>query len=142
MEMHKAIIMAQVAMWAAVLIPGFSEKILELRGLHIGAWGYLVALIGPIATLVLCELCKIVTGIQMRMHQQRLSKAYEGGIVPENVTSSKVVVRTPVGHIVEVVAESADSITRVVSGGSSVRDVIRGESYSKLGETGPTNVSI
>jgi potassium/sodium efflux P-type ATPase len=142
MEMHKAIIMAQVAMWAAVLIPGFSEKILELRGLHIGAWGYLVALIGPIATLVLCELCKIVTGIQMRMHQQRLSKASEGGIVPENVTSSKVVVRTPVGHIVEVVAESADSITRVVSGGSSVRDVIRGESYSKLGETGPTNVSI
>jgi magnesium-transporting ATPase (P-type) len=142
MEMHKAIIMAQVAMWAAVLIPGFSEKILELRGLHIGAWGYLVALIGPIATLVLCELCKIITGIQIRMHQQRLSKVSESGMVPETVTTSKVVVHTPVGNIVEVVAESADTITRVVSGGKFVRDAICGENYSKLGEDGPTNVSI
>merc|ERR1719230_2430542 len=28
LEMHKAILLAQVALWAAVLIPGFSEHIL------------------------------------------------------------------------------------------------------------------
>merc|ERR1711976_814648 len=75
LEMHKAILLAQVALWAAVLIPGFSEHILELRGLHIGGWGYSVALVGPIGTLVLCELCKIITGFQMKMHQRRLAKA-------------------------------------------------------------------
>jgi len=72
MDMHKAIILAQLALWAAVLIPGFSDTILELRGLHIGGWGYLVALTGPVATLVLCELCKIFTGFQMRMPREEL----------------------------------------------------------------------
>jgi potassium/sodium efflux P-type ATPase len=139
MAMHKAILMAQVAMWAAVLIPGFSDKILELRGLHIGGWGYLVALTGPVATLILCELCKIITGFQMRMHQQRLSKGTKDCTVPAVVTESKVVVSA---RVAEVIAESPDRITRVVSGGSSVRDIIRGESYSRLAEDGPTTMSI
>jgi magnesium-transporting ATPase (P-type) len=73
-EMHKAIFMAQVALWAAVLIPGFSDKILELRGLHIGSWGYLLALAGPIGTIVLCELCKVISSSQMRSYQRRLAK--------------------------------------------------------------------
>merc|ERR1712216_818797 len=73
-EMHKAIILAQLALWSAVLIPGLSDRVLELRGLHIGGWGYIVALAGPFGTLVLCELCKIITSYQMRMHQRRLAR--------------------------------------------------------------------
>jgi potassium/sodium efflux P-type ATPase len=83
-EMHKAIFMAQVALWAAVLIPGFSETILELRGLHIGGWGYFVALGGPLGTIILCELCKLVTGVQMRSYQRRLAEA------PERVQSKEI----------------------------------------------------
>merc|ERR1711988_161060 len=72
--MHKAIVLAQLALYAAVLLPFFSEEILGLRGLHIGWWGWGVALIGPIATLILCEVCKVFTSIQMATHQRRLSK--------------------------------------------------------------------
>merc|ERR1711896_55695 len=71
-DMHKAIVLAQVALYAAVLLPFFSEDILGLRGQHIGFWGWGVALISPLATLVLCELCKIITHIQMGRHQRRL----------------------------------------------------------------------
>jgi magnesium-transporting ATPase (P-type) len=74
MDMHKAIVLAQIALWVAVLVPGFSEKVLELRGVHIGGWGYLAALVGPVATLILCEACKIITGIQMRRYQRQLAK--------------------------------------------------------------------
>merc|ERR1719408_194451 len=53
-QMQWAILLAQVAMFSAVLIPFFSEEILGLRGMHIGWWGWGVALAGPVATLVLC----------------------------------------------------------------------------------------
>merc|ERR1712072_654525 len=71
-EMHKAIVLAQLALYAAVLLPFFSEEILGLRGLHIGLWGWGVALVSPLATLILCELCKIITHFQMKQHQRRL----------------------------------------------------------------------
>jgi magnesium-transporting ATPase (P-type) len=74
MDMHKAIVLAQIALWVAVLVPGFSEKVLELRGVHIGGWGYLAALVGPVATLILCEACKVITGVQMRRYQRQLAK--------------------------------------------------------------------
>jgi len=130
MEMHKAIVLAQMALWAAVLIPGFSEQILELRGLHIGAWGYLVALAGPLATLVLCELCKIITGVQMKMHQQKLAMVSGSG-VPEQATQSKTALCSSVVRATNSLADSADSIVRVVSGGS-VGTVMRADSYNKL----------
>merc|ERR1711907_65656 len=73
-DMHKAIVLAQAALYAAVLLPFFSEEILGLRGQHIGWWGWGVALLGPLATLLLCELCKVITHIQMRQHQNRLAR--------------------------------------------------------------------
>jgi len=137
MEMHKAIVVAQLALWVAVLIPWFSDKILGLRGLEIGGWGYLMALAGPAATLILCELIKVVTAFQMRMYQQRLAKAMQAqdDEVAKSVTKSHVLANSPVqlAHVVDAVAGSADNVTRVVSGG--VRDIIRGESYNKLGDT-------
>jgi len=76
-QMQWAILLAQVAMFSAVLIPFFSEEILGLRGMHIGWWGWGVALVGPVATLILCELCKIITYFQMQQHQRRLAQASE-----------------------------------------------------------------
>jgi len=71
-NMQWAILAAQVALYFAVLVPGVSDKILGLRGLDIGWWGWLVALTGPIATLVLCELAKIITKWQMHRYQASL----------------------------------------------------------------------
>merc|ERR1719401_346935 len=76
-SMQKAILLAQIAMFSAVMIPFFSEEILSLRGRHIGWWGWGVAFVGPVATLILCELCKIITAFQMQQHQRRLAKSSE-----------------------------------------------------------------
>merc|ERR1712003_301474 len=57
-QMQKAIVMAQIALYLAVLLPYFSDKILGLRGIAVGVWGWGVALLGPIGCVILCELCK------------------------------------------------------------------------------------
>merc|ERR1711920_871177 len=64
--MQIAVVLAQLAMLSAVLIPFLSDTILGLNGVDIGLWGWGVALIGPAATLILCELAKILTGYQKR----------------------------------------------------------------------------
>merc|ERR1712139_438378 len=60
-NMQMAIGAAQVALYIAVFVPGFSDKILNLQGAEIGIWGWGVAFAGPIGTLILCELYKLVT---------------------------------------------------------------------------------
>jgi len=76
-EMLKAIVLAQLALYIAVLVPGVSDKILGLRGLDIGWWGWAVSLIGPVATAILCELAKIITYFQVRQYQAKLLKKRE-----------------------------------------------------------------
>jgi len=76
-EMQKAIIAAQVALYLAVLVPFFSDTILGLRGLDIGWWGWGVSLLGPVGTVVLCELYKVVTHWQVQQYQERLRKQQE-----------------------------------------------------------------
>eukprot|EP00972_Heterocapsa_arctica_P057704 8512367-Heterocapsa_arctica.AAC.1 len=49
-NMQKAIVSAQVALYVAVLIPGFNTKILGLDGVAIGFGGWGIALLGPIGT--------------------------------------------------------------------------------------------
>jgi magnesium-transporting ATPase (P-type) len=73
-EMLKAIVLAQIALYVAVLVPGVSDKILGLRGLDIGWWGWAVSLLGPLLTVVLCELAKIITYMQVRQYQAKLLK--------------------------------------------------------------------
>jgi len=74
-HMQKAIFLAQVCLYAAVLIPFFSDEILGLSGMSIGGHGWAGALLGPIACLVLCEVVKPITGYQMRQYQKRLATA-------------------------------------------------------------------
>merc|ERR1712038_998020 len=68
--MQKAIILAQVALYVAVLLPGFSDMILGLRGVAVGINGWLLALIGPVGCVVLCEICKLITKMQKQAYQQ------------------------------------------------------------------------
>merc|ERR1712232_324886 len=75
--MQYAACSAQVALYVAVLVPGFSDKILELRGLSIGLWGWLFALVGPLGTLILCELFKLVTARQMRAYELGKAESQE-----------------------------------------------------------------
>merc|ERR1712224_717755 len=69
-QMQKAIILAQVALYVAVLVPVLSDEILKLNGMDIGLWGWAMSLIGPAATLVLCELAKIITYFQAKRYDR------------------------------------------------------------------------
>jgi len=71
-QMQKAILSAQVALYGAIFIPGLSNKILKLRGAHIGIEGWVAALLGACGCLVLCELYKLVTGWQKRKFEAKL----------------------------------------------------------------------
>mmetsp|Transcript_119701 Transcript_119701/g.235309 ORF Transcript_119701/g.235309 Transcript_119701/m.235309 type:complete len:328 (-) Transcript_119701:157-1140(-) len=74
-SMQKAIILAQACLYAAVLLPFFSDKILQLNGRTIGGVGWLLALAGPVACLVLCEICKVLTACQMQRYRLALMLA-------------------------------------------------------------------
>jgi len=72
-NMQKAIVLAQLCLYAAVLIPFFSDKILGLRGIAVGAFGWFLALVGPIGCVILCELAKLITAMQSRQYQEKLA---------------------------------------------------------------------
>jgi len=72
-QMQKAIFLAQVCLYVAVLVPYFSDKILKLSGIAIGHEGWLLALAGPFSCLVLCEACKVITASQMQSYQRSLA---------------------------------------------------------------------
>jgi magnesium-transporting ATPase (P-type) len=80
MQMQKAILMAQLALYAAVLIPYFSDKILKLRGIAVGIEGWLLALIGPIGCVILCEICKLLTAYQKKQYQEELALLHKAGV--------------------------------------------------------------
>merc|ERR1712113_1249473 len=94
--MQKAIVLAQAALYAAVLLPFFSDKILGLRGFAVGFWGWGVALLGPIGCVILCELCKLITAYQSRIYQKqlaekrkRMEEAAAGGALTTKQKSAK-----------------------------------------------------
>ncbi|CAE7634312.1 unnamed protein product [Symbiodinium sp. CCMP2456] len=62
--MLRAVLVAQAAMLCAVLVPFLSDQVLGLSGGDIGVFGWALACIGPAATLVLCELTKLLTKAQ------------------------------------------------------------------------------
>jgi potassium/sodium efflux P-type ATPase len=76
--MQRAVLMAQAAMLVAVLVPYLSTDILYLRGIEIGWFGWLLALVGPVATLILCELCKLITAYQMHRYQKQIQNRASG----------------------------------------------------------------
>jgi len=94
-HMQKAIIMAQVCLYVAVLTPYFSDKILGLRGLDIGLWGWGVAIAGPVGTLVLSELCKLISAYQASSYQKTLAVVEEQTAPPLTRPSQDVMKATP-----------------------------------------------
>merc|ERR1712127_468603 len=72
-NMQKAIALAQAALYAAVLIPGFSDMILNLRGVEVGLFGWALALVGPVGCVVLCEIAKLLTKMQKESYQKELA---------------------------------------------------------------------
>jgi len=117
-QMQKAVLVAQLCLYVAVLPPAFAENVLGLTGLKIGAWGWLVALAGPVATAVLCELCKTITHHQMTSYQNKLKKLRESGMnqpTPASIGGAEAAV--------DVIDSALDTVVRVVSGGELVKPV-------------------
>jgi len=76
-DMQKAIVLAQFALYCAVLIPVFSDTILGLRGVNIGGFGWLLAILGPVGCVILCELAKLITAWQSAQYQKGLAQRRE-----------------------------------------------------------------
>jgi len=74
-HMQKAIVMAQVCLYVAVLTPYLSDRILGLRGLEIGVFGWALAIAGPVGCFVLSESCKLISAWQAKKHQDSLAMA-------------------------------------------------------------------
>merc|ERR1711988_356724 len=75
-QMQVAIVMAQMALLIAVFLPGLTT-VLGLAGLEIGAEGWGIAFIGPILTLILCEMYKIVVASQIKRFNDRVWREQE-----------------------------------------------------------------
>jgi len=112
-SMQKAVVIAQVCLYAAVLIPYFSAEILGLSGVGIGGWGWGLALPGPVATLLLCEACKVITHYQMKRY--RCMRTQDTGANKAAVPNDKTDIVLKIGNVVE-----------------DVMRQISKESYSKL----------
>ncbi|CAE7208424.1 unnamed protein product, partial [Symbiodinium sp. CCMP2456] len=72
-EMQKAIVLAQICLYGAVLIPYLSDKILGLRGLEIGVFGWALAIAGPVGCFILSESCKLISAYQAKKYQDSLA---------------------------------------------------------------------
>merc|ERR1712012_79500 len=72
--MQGAILMAQFFLVLAVFLPFVSDKILELNGIAIGFEGWGGSILGPVLTLVFCELFKIITYYQMKRRSNRITQ--------------------------------------------------------------------
>merc|ERR1719367_1011586 len=120
MQMRKAIVMAQVCLYLAVLLPVFSDLILGLRGVAVGAYGWLLALVGPVGCVVLCELCKLITKMQKQTYQAQLAlrqeaEAQGASMVVRKLSSQR---STPTK-----IASSAKIAEPVATGGVSSKPV-------------------
>lgn len=112
--MQYAIVLAQIALYCAVLIPFLSTDILLLRGLDVEGKGWLIALIGPFGTLVLSELSKVVTGWQMRNYQRWLARreAAHAAQVDAELTAVSPA-KGQAGALLEAGAGGSDKIEKV-----------------------------
>lgn len=76
-SMQKAIFFAQLALYAAVFIPGLNSDIFELDGQGIGYEGWIAAFLGGFGTLVLCEIYKFLSGGQIAAAEKKVSDELE-----------------------------------------------------------------
>merc|ERR1712241_1408388 len=117
-QMQKAIVMAQVCLYLAVLVPYFSDMILGLRGVAVGIYGWLLAVVGPVGCVVLCELCKVITKMQKQTYQAQLALQQEA-----EAQSASMVVRR--------VSSQRSTPTKMTSSAKIAEPVASGEVSSK-----------
>merc|ERR1711907_863009 len=82
-QMQLAIIMAQVAMLVAIFTPGVTT-VLGLAGSEIGAKGWGIAFVGPIFTLILCEMYKLVVAAQIKRFNDKVRREQEAEEAAKN----------------------------------------------------------
>jgi len=117
--MQKAIALAQLALYVAVFVPGLSTEILGLDGIAIGWWGWGVSLLGPILCLVLCEVYKVVTDIQMRNYQKTLDDQEKSARAQaaQKLTANAILESNKVlQEQVKAANEKVDNLERTISG--------------------------
>merc|ERR1719270_242632 len=127
-QMQKAIVMAQIALYLAVLLPYFSDMILGLRGIAIGGKGWGIALAGPVGCVVLCEICKLLTKYQKEQYQAELAKR-------QNAMAGPGVVRAVSSRGVPTKVKS--NVMKVPNPQSNQREDVSPKTAGKSGQKGP-----
>mmetsp|Transcript_44923 Transcript_44923/g.127231 ORF Transcript_44923/g.127231 Transcript_44923/m.127231 type:complete len:1107 (-) Transcript_44923:173-3493(-) len=131
-HMQKAIFLAQLCLYVAVLVPFFSTEILGLAGVDVGIFGWLLALVGPIGCLILCEACKIVTAYQMKQYQAVLAERHAA----EDERMEQLAASQKVGFDAPVKINS----TKKVDGASGIVPTIFGAPTKKISGSSGNNV--
>ena len=72
--MNRAIVLAQSALYAALFIPGLSDKVLGLHFDEIHWWGWVLAAMGAVACLVGCEAYKLFVQCQLARREAEVEK--------------------------------------------------------------------
>jgi len=85
-HMQSAVGLAQAALYLALFLPGLSD-VLGLQGMDIDLQGWLAAFVGAVATLVLCEVSKLVR--QATVSESRAHKGVSKDEVVERDSGKK-----------------------------------------------------
>jgi len=75
--MQKAIAWAQIGLYMGLFIPGLNANVLELDPYFIGVYGWIMAFVGAIACVVVCEVYKCMLGSTIRDYYTKRDKARE-----------------------------------------------------------------
>jgi magnesium-transporting ATPase (P-type) len=92
--MQKAVAMADFVLLLAVLVPGLSDAILGLDGIGIGGTGWVISLLGPLLTVILCEAFKVVTHIQIEKYQASIERKLREEETARNTVHTLEVLQT------------------------------------------------
>jgi magnesium-transporting ATPase (P-type) len=91
-SMNKAILMAQISLYAALWIPGLNTAVLGLYVDEIHGFGWGIAFIGAISCLIGCELYKFIAGQYVQREELAEYEEDENGVVSSSASAKEVVV--------------------------------------------------
>jgi len=69
-SMQKAILMAQIALYLVIFIPGLNTEVMNLDGASLGWEGWCLGIGGGVACLILCEMYKPIVRWQINAHDK------------------------------------------------------------------------
>merc|ERR1719265_1131739 len=123
-KMQLAIIMAQVALLLAIFTPGLTT-VLGLAGSEIGAKGWGIAFVGPILTLILCEMYKVVVTSQIKRFNDKVRREQEAEEASRNLDQQATAVETSESDLPQLLGKKISTDSDALKQLSGLKDTSR-----------------